>query len=115
MAEESRYANEPANINRDIISGDIMEKIWLEPGQICNLEKSALENEMRVKILELIGLDLKQLEELRDELKLKEKELNLHLVLLEQAMLLERDEESYRLTPRCLAYLDQCHGYELRR
>ena len=46
MTEESRYANEPANINRDIISGYIMEKIWLEPGQICNLEKSALEDEM---------------------------------------------------------------------
>ncbi|MDD1753150.1 MAG: hypothetical protein LUQ38_08705 [Methanotrichaceae archaeon] len=92
-----------------------MEKIWLEPGQIYNLEKSALENETRVKILEIIGLDLKRLEDLQDEVRLKEQELNLHLVLLEQAMLLERDEECYRLTPRCLAYLDQCHGYELRR
>ncbi len=35
---------------------------------------------------------------------------------LEQAMLVERESvEGYRLTPRCIAYLDECRGYEWRR
>jgi len=92
-----------------------MEKIWLKPGQIHNLEKSALDDKMRLDILDLIGLDLKRLDELQDELELSEQELNMHLKLLEEAMLVECDGGGYRLTPRCLAYLDQFHYYELRR
>ena len=70
---------------------------------------------MRVNILELIRFDLKRLDELQDESELEKQELNMHLALMEQAMLLERDEGGYKPTLRCLAYLDQSHGYELRR
>lgn len=92
-----------------------MEKLWSEPGQISDLERIALKDEIKIKILELIGLDLKRMEELRIELELKEHELNKHLTFLERAMLLEREEGRYRLTPRCVAYMDQCQGYEWAR
>ncbi len=39
-----------------------MEKLRSEPGQISDLEKIAVKDGIRIKILELIGLDLKRIE-----------------------------------------------------
>jgi predicted transcriptional regulator len=53
--------------------------------------------------------------EIGEELGLKGEELKDHLAILERALLVEREEECYRLTPRCIAYLDETRGYEWRR
>jgi predicted transcriptional regulator len=92
-----------------------MEQIRTTPGSLDKQEKDALEDETRRKILDLIGLDLMRIWELEDELELKTKELKDHLAMLEEARLVEQDEECYRLTPRCVAYLNECQGYEWRR
>ena len=68
--------------------------------QISDLEKIALKDGIRIKILELIDLDLKRKEELRNELELQEHELNEHLALLERAMLLVRDDMDGTNLPR---------------
>ncbi len=97
--------------------GEFMEISWTEPGEIHKLEELALDQEIRNEILELIGADLKTLQELQEKLELKEKDLRNHLSILEKALLVERDENGncYKLTPRCIAYLDECEGYEWRR
>ena len=63
----------------------------------------------------LIGLDLVKIEDLEKKAGVKEEDLKNHLAMLERAMLIEREEECYRLTPRCTAYLDQLEGYDWRR
>ncbi len=94
-----------------------MESDPTAPGEIYKLEQIALDNEIRKEILELIGSDLKTIQELEEILELKEKDLMNHLVLLEKASLVESDENEnvYRLTPRCIAYLEACNGSEWRR
>ncbi|MCJ7445417.1 MAG: hypothetical protein MUO26_12985 [Methanotrichaceae archaeon] len=73
--------------------------------QISDLEKIALKDGIRIKILELIDLDLKIKEELRNELELQEHELNEHLALLERAMLLVRDDWTVQTYPEmCSIY-----------
>ncbi len=74
-----------------------------------------MEDEVRRGILDLIGLDLVRIKELEEEMELKEQDLENHLLMLEQALLVEQVEGGYRLTPRCIAYLDECQGYEWRR
>ncbi len=70
---------------------------------------------MRRGILDLIGMDLVRIKELEEEMELKEQDLKNHLLMLEQALLVEQAEGGYRLTPRCIAYLDERQGYEWRR
>jgi len=86
-----------------------------EPGYLHRQEEAALEDEVRRGILNLIGLDLVGIAELKEELDLKEQDLENHLLMLEKALLVEQQEGEYRLTPRCIAYLDVCQGYEWRR
>lgn len=92
-----------------------MEQSKTTPGSLDKQEKAALDNKTRKEILDLIGLDLMRIWELEDELNLKAQDLKEHLAMLEEAKLVERDEEGFRLTPRCIAYLDECQGYEWRR
>lgn len=87
----------------------------LEPGYLYRREEAALENKVRRDILDLIGLDLLRIKDLEEEMDLKEQDLKNHLVMLEKALLVEQEEGEYRLTPRCIAYLDECQGYEWRR
>jgi len=92
-----------------------MESRNTEPGYLHRQEEAALEDEVRRGILDLIGLDLVRIKELEAEMDLKELDLKNHLLMLEKALLVEQEEEGYRLTPRCIAYLDLCQGYEWRR
>ncbi len=92
-----------------------MEQSKTTLGSLDRQEKAALEDNTRREILDLIGLDLMRIWELEDELNLKAQDLKEHLDMLEEAKLVERDEEGFRLTPRCIAYLDECQGYEWRR
>jgi DNA-binding transcriptional ArsR family regulator len=92
-----------------------METFEVIPGELYRLEQAALQDEIRREILEQISLDLVSMKHLQEEMDLKEQDLNRHLAMLERALLVEREEESYRLTPRCIAYLDECHGYEWMR
>jgi len=92
-----------------------MEGRSMEPGYLHRQEEAALEDEVRRGILDLIGLDLVRIKELEAEMDLKEQDLKNHLIMLEQALLVEQAEGGYRLTPRCIAYLDECQGYEWRR
>jgi predicted transcriptional regulator len=92
-----------------------MEQSTTTPGSLDRQEKAALEDSTRREILDLIGLDLMRIWKLEDELNLKAQDLKEHLDMLEEAKLVERDEEEIRLTPRCIAYLDECQGYEWRR
>lgn len=92
-----------------------MEQSKTMPGSLDRQEKAALEDKIRRGILDLIGLDMMRIWELEDELNLKAQDLKEHLEMLEDARLVERDGEGFRLTPRCIAYLDECQGYEWRR
>jgi predicted transcriptional regulator len=92
-----------------------MESRNMEPGYLRRQEEAALEDEVRRDILDLIGLDLVRIKVLEEEMELKEQDLKNHLVMLEKALLVEQEEGGYRLTPRCIAYLDECQGYEWRR
>lgn len=92
-----------------------MEQSITAPGSLDRQEKAALGNESGRRIVELIGLDMMRIWELEDELEMRTKDLKDHLAMLEDARLVERDEEGYRLTPRCVAYLDECQEYEWRR
>ena len=92
-----------------------MESRNMEPGYLRRQEEAALEDEVRRDILDLIGLDLVRIKVLEEEMELKEQDLKNHLVMLEKALLVEQEEGGYRLTPRCIAYLDLCQGYEWRR
>ncbi len=92
-----------------------MEQSKTAPGSLDRQEKAALEDKTRRDILDLIGLDMMRIWELEDELNLKAQDLKEHLEMLEDARLVERDGEGFRLTPRCIAYLDECQGYEWRR
>ena len=92
-----------------------METLEVRPGELYRLEQVALQDEIRREILEQISLDLVSIKHLQEEMDLKEQDLDSHLAMLERALLVEREEESYRLTPRCIAYLDECHGYEWKR
>lgn len=92
-----------------------MEQSITVPGSLDRQEKAALDNESRRKIIELIGLDMMRIWELEDGLEMRTKDLKDHLAMLERARLIERDEDCYRLTPRCVAYLDECQGYEWKR
>jgi len=92
-----------------------MNNLKARPGELYRLEQAALQDEIRREILEQISLDLVSMKQLQEEMDLKEQDLNSHLAMLERALLVEREEESYRLTPRCIAYLDVCHGYEWKR
>jgi DNA-binding transcriptional ArsR family regulator len=92
-----------------------METFEVRPGELYRREQAALQDEIRREILEQISLDLVSMKHLQEEMDLKEQDLNSHLAMLERALLVEREEESYRLTPRCIAYLDECHGYEWKR
>lgn len=87
----------------------------MPPGSLDRREKAALDNESRRRIVELIGLDMMRIWELEDELEIRTKDLKDHLAMLEDARLIEQDEEGYRLTPRCVAYLYECQGYQWRR
>jgi predicted transcriptional regulator len=92
-----------------------MELSQYEPGNLDRKEKAALDNETQRNILDLIGLDMMRIWELEDELEIKTKDLKEHLAMLEEARLIEQDVEYFRLTPRCIAYLNECEGYEWRR
>ncbi len=92
-----------------------MEGRNLEPGELHRREEAALEDEVRRGILNLIGLDLARIKELEKEMDLKENDLKNHLVMLEKALLVQQEEGGYRLTPRCIALLDEGQGYEWRR
>jgi predicted transcriptional regulator len=86
--------------------------LTMEPGDVNKLELIALEADIRREILDFIGFELKKLEEIGKELGVEDKELSEHIDKLEKALLLEKDGECYKLTPRCVAYLDGCEGYE---
>jgi len=92
-----------------------MEQSKTASGSLDKQEKAALVDKTRRDILDLIGLDIIRIWELEDELNLKAQDLKVHLEMLEDARLVERDGEGFRLTPRCIAYLDECQGYEWRR
>ncbi len=74
-----------------------------------------LELDIRRETLDFIGFELKRMREIGVGLGLDDKELEDHLSLLEKALLVEQEEDCYRLTPRCRAYLDEAKGYEWRR
>jgi predicted transcriptional regulator len=92
-----------------------MELSQNETVSLDEKEKAALNDEIRRNILDLIGLDMMRIWELEDELEIKTKDLKDHLAMLEEARLVEQEEGCYRLTPRCVAYLNECQGYEWRR
>ena len=92
-----------------------MEILEVRPGELYRLEQAALQEEIRREILEQISIDLVSMKQLQEEMDLKEQDLNSHLAVLERALLVEREEESFKLTPRCIAYLDECCGYEWKR
>ncbi len=92
-----------------------MEQKEQVPGSLDKMEKAALDDETRRNILDLIGLDMMRIWELEDKLDIAAKDLKDHLAMLEEARLIEQEEECFRLTPRCIAYLDECQGYEWRR
>jgi predicted transcriptional regulator len=85
------------------------------PGEFYRLEQAALQDETRREIIKKISFDLVTVTQLQKELDLKEQDLMNHLARLEQALLVVREEESCRLTPRCIAYLYECQGYEWKR
>jgi predicted transcriptional regulator len=92
-----------------------MEQICIEHGDLHKRELIALELEIRTEILDFIGLEEKEITEIGETMGLNNNELKAHLFLLERAMLVEQEEGSCRLTPRCIAYLDTKRGYEWRR
>lgn len=92
-----------------------MDESLSEPGCLDRREKAALDNDVRREILDLIGLDMMRIWELEEEMDLERQKLEDHLAMLEDARLVEQEEECYRLTPRCIAYLDEFQGYEWRR
>lgn len=87
----------------------------MEPGDIHRLELIALESNIRKEILDFIGFELKRLKEIGEAMKIDDAELKDHISSLEEALLVEKDGDCYKLTPRCKAYLDQCSGYEWAR
>lgn len=92
-----------------------MEQRRIKLGDLRREELVALELEMRREILDFIGFELRRMKEIGEELGLKGEELKDHLSLLERAHLVELEEGYYRLTPRCIAYLDETLGYKWRR
>jgi predicted transcriptional regulator len=87
----------------------------MEPGDIHRLELIALESNMRREILDFIGFELKRLKEIGEAMGVDDKELENHISTLEEALLVEREGDCCKLTPRCKAYLDQRSGYEWAR
>jgi len=92
-----------------------MEQKCIELGDLHRQELVALELDIRREILDFIGFELIRMREIGEELGLNDEELGDHLTLLEKALLVEQEENRYRLTPRCRAYLDEANGYEWRR
>jgi predicted transcriptional regulator len=92
-----------------------MEPTCIEHGDLHKRQLVALEVEIRNEILDLIGLEQKKSQEIGELLGMTSNELDDHLSVLERAMLVEREEGCFRLTPRCIAYLDTRRGYEWRR
>jgi hypothetical protein len=92
-----------------------MDQRCVKQGDLHKLELKALELEIRKEILDFIGLELRRIQDIEVNLGINDDELNNHLSMLESAMLVEQEEGWYRLTPRCIAYLDECRGYEWRR
>lgn len=92
-----------------------MEQKFIELGDLHRQELVAHELDIRREILDFIGFELMRMREIGEELGLNDKELGDHLSLLEKALLVEQEDEGYRLTPRCIAYLDEAKGYKWRR
>ncbi len=92
-----------------------MEPTCIEQGDLHKRELAALRLEIRCEILDFIGLEQRKCQEISELLGMTGNELDDHLSVLERAMLVEQEEGSFRLTPRCIAYLDAKRGYEWRR
>jgi len=84
----------------------------MEPGEIHRLEMEALEDEIRKDILSFIGFELRKLEDIGENAGLSDEELQEHISKLEKGLLVEIDGEFCKLSPRCIAYLGDCSGYE---
>jgi predicted transcriptional regulator len=92
-----------------------MELTCIEHGDLHKREMAALELEIRNEILDFIGLEQRNNEEMKEKLGITSIELEDHLFVLEKALLVEREEDGFRLTPRCIAYIDTRRGYEWKR
>lgn len=91
-----------------------MAQKCIKAGDLYEEELIALDLEIRREIIGFIGAEIRRIKEIEKEIGLKD-ELEDHLSILERALLVERDDDCYRLTPRCVAYLDETIGYEWRR
>ena len=109
------YGIEPIIQNPIRLLEIYMEQRCIEQGDLHRQELVALELDIRREILDFIGFELRRMREIGEELGLNDKELVDHLSLLKKALLVEQEGDSYSLTPRCLAYLDEAKGYEWRR
>jgi hypothetical protein len=92
-----------------------MEPRYIELGDLHRVELVALELDIRKRILDFIGFDLRRMKEIEEVLGVNDKVLVDHLSVLERALLVEQEEGCYKLTPRYVAYLDEDEGYEWRR
>lgn len=66
----------------------------------------ALQNVQRREILRFIGYDVKNFEDIKNEIKLDDSQIQFHLSMLEQALFIEKLNDKWRATPRGIGYLE---------
>jgi len=63
-------------------------------------------NEARRELLKFIGYDVRSLDDIKNEFKLGEDQLNYHLSMLQQCLYVIESVEGWKSTPRGLGFLE---------
>ena len=63
-------------------------------------------NETRRELLQFIGYDVRSLDDIKNEFKQKEDQLNYHLSMLKQCLYVIESKEGWKSTPRGLGFLE---------
>ena len=106
--------NKKSGINREVLKKRKQE--WLEklkktqklisPTEDHKRGLRALQNVQRREILKFIGYDVKNFEDIKNKLKLDDSQIQFHLSMLEQALFIEKLNDTWRATPRGIGYLE---------
>ena len=63
-------------------------------------------NEYRRELLEFIGYEVRNIDEIKNEFELEEDQLNYHLSMLKQSLYVIESSEGWKSTPRGLGFLE---------
>jgi len=112
-------------MDRDELSKEIKE--WAEkmrkdgkmadPTKDHKIALDTLQNPLRRDILKIIGTTGKKtIDEITKELNMESSQIKYHLGMLEKALFVEQEDNSYVLTPRGKGYINDADwwGYEIQ-